>query len=63
MDVLSRFGGGGRRAALAVVRGELDVATALADTQQATRNYAKRQVTWFRQETGIEIWTSNSNRL
>lgn len=33
--------------------GELSQAEALADTQQATRRYAKRQMTWFRKETGV----------
>jgi tRNA dimethylallyltransferase len=37
----------------------MDLPTAIADTQQATRNYAKRQLTWFRHETGIEVVTSN----
>jgi tRNA dimethylallyltransferase len=49
----------GYRQALAVLRGEMDLPTAIADTQQATRNYAKRQLTWFRHETGIEVVTSN----
>jgi tRNA dimethylallyltransferase len=46
----------GYRQALAVVRGEIDLTAAIADTQQTTRNYAKRQVTWFRHEPGIEVW-------
>ncbi len=46
----------GYRQALAVVRGELDLAAAIADTQKATRNYAKRQMTWFRHEPGVEVW-------
>ncbi|MEI8191576.1 MAG: tripartite tricarboxylate transporter substrate-binding protein, partial [candidate division NC10 bacterium] len=32
----------------------LDEATALAEMQRATRNYAKRQVTWFRREPAAE---------
>jgi len=32
----------------ALLRGELDEATAIAAAKQATRNYAKRQLTWFR---------------
>jgi tRNA dimethylallyltransferase len=35
---------------LAHVRGETDLATALAAAQQATRRYAKRQTTWFRHQ-------------
>jgi tRNA dimethylallyltransferase len=46
----------GYRQALAVVRGEVDLGAAIVDTQQATRNYAKRQVTWFRHEAGVEVW-------
>ncbi|MEO6042179.1 MAG: tRNA (adenosine(37)-N6)-dimethylallyltransferase MiaA [Croceibacterium sp.] len=35
----------------AMVRGEWSAADALARGQQATRNYAKRQYTWFRRQT------------
>jgi tRNA dimethylallyltransferase len=35
---------------LAQVRGETDLATALAAAQQSTRRYAKRQYTWFRNQ-------------
>ena len=34
----------------AYLAGEVDLATALARAQQATRNYAKRQVTWLRHQ-------------
>lgn len=44
----------GYRQALAVARGQMDLTAAIADTQQTTRNYAKRQMTWFRHEPGIE---------
>ena len=44
----------GYRQALAVLGGRLDEATALAEMQRATRNYAKRQVTWFRREPAAE---------
>jgi tRNA dimethylallyltransferase len=53
----------GYRQALAVVRGEMDFAAAIADTQQATRNYAKRQVTWFRHEAGVEVWNGDTGRI
>lgn len=33
---------------LAYLRGEVTLETAIAQAQQATRNYAKRQTTWFR---------------
>ena len=38
----------GYRQALAHVRGDLTLKEAIAMTQQAHRNYAKRQMTWFR---------------
>lgn len=37
------------------LRGEIDAETALAQMQQATRRYAKRQVTWFRKDERI-LW-------
>jgi tRNA dimethylallyltransferase len=37
-----------------MLRGEMDVAEARAAIQQATRRYAKRQITWFRREAGVE---------
>jgi tRNA dimethylallyltransferase len=37
----------------ALFRGELDEADCIAAIQQQTRNYAKRQMTWFRRETGF----------
>ena len=43
----------GYREMLAVARGTLKVEDAQAGIQQATRNYAKRQMTWFRKDTGI----------
>jgi tRNA dimethylallyltransferase len=44
----------GYRQALAVIKGEAGEAEALAEMQRATRNYAKRQVTWFRREPAAE---------
>ena len=41
--------------AAAVVQGQLSLPEAILQTQVATRRYAKRQMTWFRQEAGI-IW-------
>ena len=43
----------GYRQALAVVRGEMSEAAALAAAQQGHRNYAKRQMTWFRREPEV----------
>jgi tRNA dimethylallyltransferase len=36
-----------------LLRGEIDRAAALQAAQQAHRNYAKRQMTWFRREPEI----------
>jgi tRNA dimethylallyltransferase len=44
----------GYRQALQVVRGELSVKDAVFYTKRDTRQYAKRQTTWFRQEPGLE---------
>jgi tRNA dimethylallyltransferase len=43
----------GYREMLAVSRGEMGVGEARAAIQQATRRYAKRQITWFRQECNV----------
>jgi tRNA dimethylallyltransferase len=43
----------GYRELRAVVRGEMTLETARAAIQQATRRYAKRQLTWFRKEPGV----------
>jgi tRNA dimethylallyltransferase len=43
----------GYRQALSVIDGETDLATALAAAQQGHRNYAKRQLTWFRREPDV----------
>ena len=45
----------GYKQALQVVRGELSPRDALFYARRDTRRYAKRQMTWFRQEPGIEI--------
>jgi len=45
----------GYRQALQVIDGELSVSQAVFHTAQQTRNYAKRQMTWFRREPGISI--------
>ncbi len=44
----------GYREMLAVARGELKIEVARGAIQQATRNYAKRQMTWFRKDAGIK---------
>ena len=47
----------GYKQAVALIRGEIDRQTALQAAQQAHRNYAKRQMTWFRREPDV-IWIS-----
>ena len=43
----------GYKQALQFLRGEIAMDAALAAAQQAHRNYAKRQVTWFRREPDV----------
>lgn len=43
----------GYREAAAVVRGELDLPSAIAATKRRTRAYAKRQMTWLRSERNV----------
>ena len=45
----------GYKQALQVVRGELSVKDAIFYAKRDTRQYAKRQMTWFRQEPGLEV--------
>jgi tRNA dimethylallyltransferase len=45
----------GYKQAIQLLRGELTREQALATTQQGHRNYAKRQMTWFRREPDV-IW-------
>jgi tRNA dimethylallyltransferase len=47
----------GYRELRAVLRGEITLEDARAAIQQATRRYAKRQLTWFRKEPGVR-WFS-----
>ena len=44
----------GYKQALQVIRGELSVKDAIFYAKRDTRQYAKRQMTWFRQEPGLE---------
>jgi len=43
----------GYKQAIERIRGQMDDQTALQAAQQAHRNYAKRQMTWFRREPGV----------
>lgn len=58
--LISRFGGDaavlnalGYKQACALLRGEIDETEAVRLTQQRHRNYAKRQMTWFRGEPDV----------
>jgi tRNA dimethylallyltransferase len=44
----------GYRQVMQMLHGELDPKQALFYAQRNTRNYAKRQMTWFRKEPGME---------
>ncbi len=44
----------GYRQARAALKGVVSVEEAIRKTQAATRQYAKRQMTWFRREPGVE---------
>jgi tRNA dimethylallyltransferase len=47
------FGAIGYAEAAAVVMGEMDLGTAVAETKRRTRAYAKRQMTWLRSERNV----------
>jgi tRNA dimethylallyltransferase len=47
----------GYKQALQAIRGELSPRDALFYATRETRRYAKRQMTWFRQEPGLEVFT------
>jgi len=60
--LLEKYGGAagplgslGYKQAVQLLRGEIDATTALQAAQQAHRNYAKRQMTWFRREPDV-VW-------
>jgi tRNA dimethylallyltransferase len=44
----------GYKQVVQLLRGEIDRKQAIAAVQQAHRNYAKRQMTWFRREPAVE---------
>jgi tRNA dimethylallyltransferase len=52
---LKPFESHGYRQALQSIRGELNLREAVFYAQRNTRQYAKRQLTWFRREAGL-IW-------
>jgi tRNA dimethylallyltransferase len=53
VDEVKPFDFIGYREIRAVARGEMQISDAQAAIQQATRRYAKRQITWFRREAGV----------
>jgi tRNA dimethylallyltransferase len=64
LDLLEKYGSAprplsalGYKQAVALMRGEGDRESAAQAAQQAHRNYAKRQMTWFRREPDV-IWIS-----
>jgi tRNA dimethylallyltransferase len=56
---LPSMSGIGYREIAQVVRGELDLASAVAQFKLATHQYAKRQMTWFRRDGRI-VWLDAS---
>jgi tRNA dimethylallyltransferase len=53
-DATGPMGSLGYKQAAQLIRGEIDEASALEAAQQAHRNYAKRQMTWFRREPEVK---------
>lgn len=49
--------------AIAQLRGEIDEAEAIAQTQSLTRRYARRQVSWFRRDASIEALDADADDL
>jgi tRNA dimethylallyltransferase len=54
-ETLKPFESHGYKQALQLIRGELNHRDAVFYAQRNTRNYAKRQLTWFRREPGL-VW-------
>jgi tRNA dimethylallyltransferase len=54
-DTAGPLGSLGYRQAVQLLRNEIDLESALQAAQQAHRNYAKRQMTWFRREPDV-VW-------
>jgi tRNA dimethylallyltransferase len=47
----------GYRQVIGYLAGECDLEAAIGQTKQSTRNYAKRQLTWFKRDTRIHWFT------
>lgn len=54
-DDTNALGAHGYRRVCEFLRGERTLESAIRQTQQDVRNYAKRQLTWFRREAGV-VW-------
>ena len=54
-DDTNALGAHGYRRVCEFLRGERSIESAIEQTKQDVRNYAKRQMTWFRRETDV-IW-------
>ena len=52
-DAAPPLGSLGYKQAMQFIRREVDHRLAVLAAQQAHRNYAKRQMTWFRREPGV----------
>jgi tRNA dimethylallyltransferase len=50
----SALGAHGYRRVVEFLSGERDLSSAIEQTKLDVRHYAKRQLTWFRQESGVE---------
>ena len=50
----SALGAHGYRRVVEYLKGERDLASAIEQTKLDVRHYAKRQLTWFRREPGVE---------
>lgn len=54
-DETNALGAHGYRRVCEFLRGERSLKSAIEQTKQDVRNYAKRQMTWFRRESGV-VW-------
>ena len=52
----------GYKQALQTIHGVLSLQAALSDAKRDTRRYAKRQMTWFRRDAGVEIFAGVRRR-
>ena len=54
-DETNALGAHGYRRVCEYLRGERTLESAIEKTKQDVRNYAKRQITWFKRETGVPV--------